>query len=137
MLAAAATVPEGPVVDLGSGWGTLAILFAKKYPGRTVIGYELSWIPWLVSLLLKHLLRLKNLSFHRDDFLRVDLPAAAVLLCYLFPRGMQDLQRKMVHDGYSPAVIISNTFALPLRPPDQVIQLTDVYRTRIFVYQWR
>jgi hypothetical protein len=136
MLAAAAAAPDGPIVDLGCGWGTLAIVFARRYPGREVIGYELSWIPWLVSLLRKRALRLHNLSLRREDFLHADLPAAAVLLCYLYPRGMRDLSDKLERDGGNPAAIISNTFALPSARPDKVFQLDDVYRTRIYLYRW-
>ncbi len=135
MLAAAADAPDGSIVDLGCGWGTLAIVFARRYPGREVIGYELSWIPWLVSLLRKRALGLHNLSLRREDFLRADLPDAAVLLCYLYPRGMDDLSHKLEREGGNPAVIISNTFALPSARPDEVIQLDDVYRTRIYVYR--
>jgi hypothetical protein len=43
MITACENAPPGPVVDLGSGWGTLAIAFARRYPGRRVVGYELSW----------------------------------------------------------------------------------------------
>ncbi|HUG22344.1 class I SAM-dependent methyltransferase [Piscinibacter sp.] len=137
MLAASADAPDGPIVDLGSGWGTLAIVFARKHPARQVIGYEVSWFPWLVSSLLQRLLRLHNLSFRREDFRRAELSNAAVLLCYLFPRGMQDLARKLARDRCGPVTVISNTFALPSFAPDEVIQLDDVYRTRIYVYRRR
>lgn len=36
-------VVDGPIVDLGSGWGTLVIPLARKYPNQQVIGYELSF----------------------------------------------------------------------------------------------
>lgn len=135
MLAAVAGAPEGPVVDLGSGWGTLAIRCARQYPGRLVVGYELSWVPWLVSVLLKHLLNLPNLSFHRQDFRCVELRPYAVLMCYLFQRGMQDLERKLDDEGWRPALIVSNTFALPSVRPHEVATLDDLYRTRIYVYR--
>src|SRR5688500_1262248 len=136
MLAAVTDAPPGPIVDLGSGWGTLAIMAARKYPGRDVVGYELSWVPWLVSVLLKHVLGLRNLSLRRADFLNADLRPAAVLLCYLFRRGMRDLARKLEREGRRPAVLVSNTFALPSHPADEVITLDDAYRTPIYVYRW-
>ena len=134
MLAAAAQAPPGSIVDLGSGWGTLAIRCARAWPERRVIGYELSWVPWLVSMLFKHLLRLRNLELRREDFLQADLASAAVLLCYLFPRGMQDLANKLRREAGHP-LVVSNTFALPSFEPDEVMQLQDIYRTRVYVYR--
>jgi ribosomal protein L11 methylase PrmA len=49
MLAVVQAAPAGPVMDLGSGWGTLAIAAARRFPEREVVGYELSWVPWAVS----------------------------------------------------------------------------------------
>jgi methylase of polypeptide subunit release factors len=134
MLAAAARSPQGTIVDVGSGWGTLAIRCARAWPERAVIGYELSWVPWLVSMLFKHLLQLHNLELRRQDFLQADLGRADLLLCYLFPRGMQDLAHKLRGEGMHP-LVVSNTFALPSFEPDELIQLPDLYRTRIYVYQ--
>lgn len=135
MLAAATNAPDGPIVDLGSAWGTLAIAFAKAYPQRQVIGYELSWLPWLFSLALKFLCRVPNVSFHRADFRQAPLNGATVLLCYLFRRGMQELEDRFQREGHMPPVLISNTFALPSMPPTTVITLDDMYRTRIYVYR--
>lgn len=135
MLDAVGASPAGTIVDLGSGWGTLALRFARRHPGCRVVGYELSPVPWAVSWLLKHLLRLHNLSFVRGDFLQVELPERAVLLCYLFPAGMQALATKLQAEGCRPALLVSNTFALPAREPDAVIRLDDLYRTPIYVYR--
>ncbi len=136
MLAAAAPTlesAEGPIMDLGSAWGSLAIAFARAHPQRQVIGYELSFLPWLVSLAWARLAGLSNLRFHRADFRQAELGSAAVLLCYLFRRGMQELANQLSHEASRP-LLISNTFALPSTPADEVITLDDLYRTRIYVY---
>ncbi|MCM5681503.1 class I SAM-dependent methyltransferase [Schlegelella sp. S2-27] len=135
MLEAAGPVGQADVVDLGSGWGTLAIRYARRHPGCRVVGYELSPIPWAVSVLLKRLLRLERLSFHRKDFRQADLPAGAVLLCYLYPAGMQAVEAKLRKGEWRPALVVSNTFALPSRHPDAVIRLGDLYRTPIYIYR--
>jgi hypothetical protein len=134
MLAAAAIAPEGTIVDLGAGWGTLAIRCARAWPARQVVGYELSWVPWLAATLAKHLLRLHNLELRREDFLKADLSSATVLLCYLFPRGMQALAEKLHRDAVHP-MVISNTFALPTFQAHQTIELQDLYRSRVYVYR--
>ena len=37
---------DGPVYDLGSGWGGLARALARRYPRTPVIGFEVSPLPW-------------------------------------------------------------------------------------------
>jgi hypothetical protein len=136
MLAAVQAAPAGPMLDLGSGWGTLAIAVARRFPEREVIGYELSWVPWAVSGLLQRAMGLDNLSFRREDFMRADVSKASVLLCYLFHQGMQRLADKLAREG-APAVLVSHTFALPPSwQPDEIIPLNDLYRSRIYVYRW-
>jgi hypothetical protein len=135
MLEAAERVPAGTIVDLGSGWGTLAIAFARRHPEREVVGYELSWVPWLVSRLRRRLLGLTNLTLHRADFLRARLPQQAVLVCYLCRRNMRDLSHKLRSEPCRPVAVICNTFAMPFMRPCEVIRLSDIYRTRIFVYR--
>ncbi len=78
----------GAIVDLGSGWGGLVIRLAQTYPDRKIVGYELSPIPWFVSLCIAKCLRLNNLSLYRRDFFKTDLSAASVMVCYLYPEGL-------------------------------------------------
>ncbi len=42
------------IIDLGSGFGSLAIFLASNLPNRKIIGYELSFFPWLISIFLKN-----------------------------------------------------------------------------------
>lgn len=135
MLLATENSTEGPVIDLGSGWGTLVIPLARKYPARKIIGYELSLVPWLVSLVLKYALHLDNLSLYRQDFRKTNLAGAAILVCYLHPGGMKALQHMLQQEAAGEIRIISNTFALPGFPPARVIPLDDLFKTRIYIYQ--
>ena len=134
MLAAIEAAPAGSAVDLGSGWGTLAIACAMRYPGRQVIGYELSWLPWAVSVALQRTLDLHNLSFVRRDLFDQDLTGHAAMLCYMWRSGMCRLERKLEAQATWPAVLVSNTFALPSVIPKHVFKLNDLYATPIFVY---
>lgn len=130
------TAGDGAIVDLGSGWGSLIIPLAMKYPGRQVLGYELSFVPWLTTVLISKLLHLKNLSVHRKNFLQADLSTASVLVCYLFPEGMKALEKKLVTEKALPRYLISNTFALPSYEPEQTIRLNDMYRSPIYRYKF-
>lgn len=137
MLAEIDAHETGSLIDLGSGWGTLVIAVAKKHPNKQVIGYELSWLPWMVSIIFKYSLRLDNLTLYRKDFNHADLSTASTLVCYLFPGGMVTLKEKLTDEVFNNVTIVSNTFALPLCEPTHVIRLSDFYQTPIYVYQWR
>lgn len=137
MLAEISTDETGTLIDLGSGWGTLVIAVAKKHPNKHVIGYELSWFPWLVSILFKYSLGLNNLTLYRKDFKNADISIASTLVCYLFPKGMIALEEKLKQDTANKITIVSNTFALPSCKPTKVIKLKDFYQTPIYVYHWQ
>ncbi|KTF18531.1 methyltransferase [Pseudoalteromonas sp. H105] len=134
MLTEISTHEKGALIDLGSGWGTLVIAVAKKYPNKQVIGYELSWFPWLVSVLYKYSMSLNNLTLYRKDFKNADLSGADTLVCYLFPGAMVALEDKLKYDMPKKITIVSNTFALPSYKPTKVIKLKDFYKTPIYVY---
>jgi hypothetical protein len=136
ILALVGEINASPIADLGSGWGSLVIPLARRHPEFRVIGYEASWIPWLFSLTLKHLLRLDNLTLERRDFLQADLSPYRVLLCYLFTTGMERLDSKLANDHLE-AHIVSHTFALPGRIPSTTIQINDLYQSPIYHYRRR
>jgi hypothetical protein len=102
-----------------------------------VIGYELSWFPWLVSIIRKYSLRLDNLTIYRKDFTKADLGNASILICYLFPGGMVALHEKLKRELFNEILIVSNTFALPSCQPVRVTRLKDVYYTPVYVYHWQ
>jgi hypothetical protein len=137
MTSSISTPANGPLIDLGSGWGTLVIALARKHPHHQVIGYELSLFPWLVSVIRKYSLRLNNLTLYRKDFKKADLSNASILFCYLFPGGMLSLHEKIKHELLKEITIVSNTFALPLCQPAKTFRLKDFYQTPIYVYYWQ
>jgi hypothetical protein len=135
MIAAVENSGTGPIIDLGSGWGTLVIAFARKYPHRQVVGYELSLVPWVFSLIRKKISGLSNLTLYRKDFRDADFSDAAVLTCYLFPGGMVSLKEKLEQDNIDEVLIVSSTFALPSSEPTKVIHVKDIYGTPIYMYR--
>jgi 16S rRNA A1518/A1519 N6-dimethyltransferase RsmA/KsgA/DIM1 with predicted DNA glycosylase/AP lyase activity len=126
---------SGAIIDLGSGWGNFVIRIAKKNPQRQVIGYELSLLPWFITTLLKSILGLKNLTLHRQDFYKVELPAASVLVCYLFPRAMVKINNKLVLEQPNINFLISNNFALSSYHPYKTIALKDFYKSPVYLYK--
>jgi len=124
-----------PIVDLGSGWGSLIIRLAMRYPGRQIVGYELSVLPWLVTVLIGKLLGLKNLSVYRQNFLKVDLSASSIMLCYLFPAGMRTLEEKLATEVTTARYVISNNFALPSLRAEKTLHLNDFYKSPVYRYR--
>lgn len=135
ILLAADQAAHGTIIELGSGWGNLALALAKRYPDRQVIGYEISPIPRLISLLLKKLQGVSNLTLLSKNFLSSELPQASLLVCYLYPGGMEKLAEKLGRETSSAEMLISNTFALPGREPEQIIRLDDLYKSPIYIYR--
>jgi len=127
-----------PIVDVGSGWGSLVFAASAKFQERQIIGYEVSWVPWLFSKIRQFILRRNNLCLLRRDFLQIELPASAVIVCYLFPRGMRQLEEKLKQKQACAhrLLVISNTFALPSSTPVKVIKLNDLYRSPVYVYHF-
>jgi hypothetical protein len=125
---------DGAIVDLGSGWGSLIIPIALKYPDRTITGYELSLIPWLFSWLTIKCLGLKNVVLYRQDFLKAELSDTSILICYLYPEAMVALEAQLEDHKPQLRYLISNNFALPSFKPDKTIELDDLYRSPIYGY---
>lgn len=124
---------EETIIDLGSGFGTLAIYLASSFPNKKIIGYELSLIPFLVSQILKYILNLKNLTFYRKDFLHEDL-SNKTLVCYLFPKGMEKLEDKLFDESIN-TMIVSSTFAFRNIKAREIKTANDIYRTPIYLYR--
>lgn len=133
---------SGIIFELGAGWGTLAFAFAKKYPLHQVKAYETSWIPYLFCCVRKFILPQPNLLLYRLDFFNVPLDDAALVICYLYRGAMQKLELKLDRElklggemGRG-VVVLSNTFQLPSKVPFSVLEVHDLYHTKIYVYKW-
>jgi methylase of polypeptide subunit release factors len=84
---------DSPVVlELGSGWGALAIAAAKACPHAKIIGYEISPAPLWIARLRAFLGRHKNLSFVGGNFYDSDFRHADCVLTYLTVNLMSELR---------------------------------------------
>ncbi|HET6268328.1 MAG TPA: class I SAM-dependent methyltransferase [Acidobacteriota bacterium] len=123
------------IVDLGSGWGSLAFLLARTFPTSRIVGIENSPLPYLVSRSIKRLSRLRNLEFQRFNFLDVPLPKADVFVCYLHRAAMSRLKAKLESETDGEALLIANTFAITGWTPEKVVETKDLYRSKIYCYK--
>ncbi len=117
---------NGTVYELGCGWGGLLRLLSKKYPH--VIGYEISFFPWLVS-------RLFTKQVYRKDFMTADLSDAGLIVCYLYPKKMTELYEKIKLEAKPGTYILSNTFSIRELEPLRKEKLDDLYKTPVYLYR--
>ena len=114
---------DGKIVDLGSGWGSLAYPIAKRFPEAKVLGYELSPIPWLYSRLKGVFAQRKNLTLHRQSVFDADLSDVDVVVVYLHPAAMRKLGPKFERELRPGTLVLSNTFVVPTWKPTQSLHL--------------
>lgn len=119
------------IIDVGSGFGFLALFFAFKNPNVKIIGYETSLFPWMISVVAKYICRRENLNFYRKNFLTIEFPSDCLIICYLFPQGMFTLEDKLKHRDI---MVISNTFSFNKQKPKETKKVNDLYKTPIYVY---
>ena len=128
----------GKIVDLGAGWGTLAYPIAERFPNATVVGYELSPLPWLYSRLKGMFVRRPNLSLNRQSVFKADLSDVDVVVVYLHPAAMRKLGPKFERELRPGTLVLSNTFAVPTWEPTQTYHLGKSWLSTsndIYVYR--
>ncbi len=121
--------PPKIIYELGCGFGTLSIYLARHYPATRVVAFEKAFVPFLVSQVAS--LFVPNLEVRWVDFLTIDLREADLLICYLFPGGMKALAKRPMK-----GTLISHTFSLPGYQPHQEMVAGDLYRTKIYSYEF-
>ena len=126
---------NGPILELGSGWGTLAVPLAHKYSKSTVIGYEISPLPWVYSYIRKLTSNLQNLTFYRRDYLKEDLSDAALIVVYIHADGMEKLRTKLECELKPGALVQSNFFQIRGWTPIRELIVDDVHQTKIYLYR--
>lgn len=126
---------EGSILELGAGWGTLAFALADRCPRAKVVAYELSPLPWAFCWLRQRLAPRPNLELRRQDFFRASFSGASLVVCYLYPGAMARLAPKLLAELAPRTPILSHTFALRGWTPVRTVQVEDLYRTRIYLYE--
>jgi hypothetical protein len=126
---------EGPLLELGSGWGTLAFALADHCPRARVVAFELSPLPHAFSWLRQRLAPRPNLQLVRQDFLRASFSGASAVVCYLFPGAMTRLAPKLAGELAPGTLVFSHTFALRGWKPLRTRVVDDLYRTPLYVYE--
>ena len=125
---------DGPILELGAGWGTLAVALARRFPNAPVIAVECSPVPWAMLLMRVWLTGLPNLHVQRGNFFQVSLEQAALAVCYLYPGAMTRLRPKFEAELRPGALVVSNAFAVPGWRPDVMKIVNGLFPGRIYLY---
>lgn len=135
MLAALPTEIDGPIYELGAGWGGLALALAGRYPASPVRAFEVSILPWAFSRARLWVQGRANLSFQLKNFHRADLSQAALVVCFLTPPIMEKLKPKLEAELQAGALVVSNTFAFRGWRPIDTRTVPDVHATNVYLYR--
>lgn len=135
MLAALPAEINGPIYELGAGWGGLAVTLAGRYRASPVRAFEVSILPWAFSRARLLVQGRPNLSFQLKNFLREDLSGAALVVCFLTPPIMEKLKTKLEAELRPGALVVSNTFAFRGWQPIDTRAVADVHATNVYLYR--
>ena len=128
------TIGQGKIIELGSGWGTMAFAFADRFPNCQVVAFETSFFPFLYAKLQQFFFPRPNLIFLRQDFFTASLQDATLIYCYLYPAAMQRLKLKFESQLPQACTVISYTFAIPSWQPARILQVDDLYHNKVYLY---
>lgn len=120
------------VMDLGSGWGTLLLPLAKRFPNHKFIGIERGFLPFYVSTWRAR--KLKNLTFQRQDFFLTDISEADIIFVFLLNSTMARLTSKIKQEMKPGSCVIANRFPMKDQTPDKEVSLGSKYYT-YYVYK--
>ncbi len=123
------------ILEAGSGWGTLLFAAARAFPDSSVTGYELSPLPFAVSLLFAKLAGRENITLRRRDFLTADLRGVDIIVTYLHPEGMEKLRQKIETETAGTVFVVSNNFQFRGWTPIRAYPVYDVYHSKVYVYK--
>lgn len=124
---------SAPVLDVGSGTGTMVTLLARTNPQHRIEGIEGAWLPYLISRIA--CAGLSNASVRQGDFWSQHLAPYPVVYAFLSTEPMPRLWEKARREMAPGAFLISNSFQVPDQAPFAVIQVDDARQTELFVYR--
>lgn len=127
--------PDGQkIVDLGSGWGTLLLPLAKKFPNHQFIGVERAITPFVFSWFRAR--KIPNLQFIRDDFFKYDLSQTNVVVLFLIGFMMPRVTKKCLEELPKGAKVYASRFALTDVKADKTVELGSKMET-YYVYEMK
>lgn len=120
------------VMDLGSGWGTLLLPLARKFPEHKFIGIEKGFLPFYVSKWRAR--KLNNLTFRRQNFFDTNISDIDIVFVFLLNSTMEKLTTKIKQEMKSESIVIANRFPMKDEKPYKSVDLGSEYYT-YYIYK--
>ncbi|GAB7126816.1 hypothetical protein JCM19000A_13230 [Silvimonas sp. JCM 19000] len=125
--------PHARLLDIGAGTGTVLAWLHRQRPDVQLSGIELAWLPWLIGRA-----RLgKAATWLRGDAMALNLGGYDVIYAYLSPEPMAALWLKLQQEWQPGSRLISNSFAIPGVPPDEIVEVEDWKNSRLYIWHHR
>lgn len=128
-----AQVTSGDIVyDLGCGDGRVVIMADKEFQTKAV-GFELSPFLYVVGQIKKILAYARKTKIYFRNFYLCDLSKADVITCFLTPRTMPRLQRKLEKNAKPGAKLVSYAFKAKGWKPEKIEKLKGLAPIYLYV----
>jgi SAM-dependent methyltransferase len=134
----AVEIKEGSIVyELGCGDARFLRELVKRKK-VTAIGYEYFVFPYLTARLFNFFAPDK-IKLYCQDFFKADLSRADYIFCYLLPKQMERLEKKLQQELKPGAIVISHAFSFKNWPLKKTIDIqtrkNKILNNRINIYQ--
>lgn len=120
-------------LDLGAGIGSTTVPLADQLPDSHFTGYENAPLTWLTGFLLSR--GRPNIRWRWDDLWQANLGEYDVVYAFLSPAPMPRLWEKVSAEMKPGSLFVSNSFPVPGRVPDQVIEVDCSPPRPLYCYQ--
>ena len=128
-----AQVKKGEVVyDLGCGDGRVVIMADKEF-GAKAVGFELSPFFYIISQVKKFFAGAKRTKIYFKNFYQYDLSKADVITCFLTPRTMPHLQKKLLKNAKSGVRLVSFVFEAKGWKPKKIEKLKGLAPIYLYI----
>lgn len=125
---------DGAILELGSGFGQVALSLSRHFPKNPIMSFERACIPYFIQRLTFIFIRPKNASLLFKDFKKRNFSNAGLIFCYLYRSIMPQLLKKIKNEAQKPTWLVSHTFAIDGLKPVKTIYANDLYSTPIYLY---
>jgi SAM-dependent methyltransferase len=131
----AGLLPSGPVsvLDLGCGIGSLLVALARLRPDARLTGIETAPVPFVLSCLRRQ----PSITVLRGDFFAHSWAEYALVYAFLSPVPMAAVWEKARREMKAGSLLVSNSFGIPGREPDRILEVADRRGTRLLVFEIR
>ncbi|KGF68079.1 hypothetical protein LL06_18485 [Hoeflea sp. BAL378] len=119
--------------DLGSGLG--GVVRRIDGEGRVARGVESAPMVWLLSVLLSKIEGRGRIV--RQDIWAADISAEDIVYAFLSPEPMPALYEKARREMKPGSLLVSNSFAVPGVEADEIWELPDRRKTRLYLYEMK